>query len=82
MTQQPCNPQTLTPEDIQTLKTIQVQLALSRLAVLGIVAYGAYDYWQSPNPLGPILFGIAAFIAHSMRPEMPQELRKKLQPPG
>lgn len=81
MTQQPGNPAALTPQEQATLKTIRVQIALSRVAGALILAYGAYDYWKNPNPLGPIIFAAGAFIAHSMRPTMPDELRKKLQPP-
>lgn len=87
MTRKPTNPQTdmppiFTPEEWQTLATIKIQIALSSVAVVAILAYGAYDYWQTPNPLGPIIFGISALIAHSMRPSIPDELRKKLQPPA
>ena len=86
MKHKPENPATLqtvlTPEEWQKLATIKAQLALVRIAVFVILAYGAYDFWQSPNPLGPIIFCGAAFFAHCMRPAMPEELRRKINRPG
>lgn len=86
MTHQPENPATLqtvlTPEEWQTLAAIKAQLALVRIVVFLILAYGVYDFCKAPNPLGPIIFGVAAFFAHCMRPAMPEELRRKITRPG
>lgn len=71
--------QNLTPEDIARLQAIRAQIILVRLFVFCIVAYGAYDYWQNPNPLGPIIWGICAWFAHSARPIMPEDLRQKIE---
>ena len=80
MTKQPTNPATLTPEELATLIATRTTLALNKLLIVGIIAYGAYDCWKAYTPLAPFLYGIFAAIVYLMRPALPDAIRKKLKP--